>query len=136
MKQKWYHYTKWEDFQNGMYDEVKEGREERVQMAIFLLTEPELLYEYMTRVTTEWTHATEQNFTDKGVNHQAFLGQTACNLFGGIKEDETREAWGHLSNEERYRANKIADRVYLEWCEEYKKCEPTYQMKLWDKEKT
>lgn len=119
MKQKFYHYTQWEDFQNGMYDELKEGREERVKQAVFLLCDTELLYIMMRNVTKLWKHATEQNLTNASINHQAFLGQTACNLYAGIKEDETREAWGRLDNDQRTAANKVADRVFREWAEEY-----------------
>lgn len=133
MTQKFYHYTSWEDFQNGMYDEVKEGRQERVKCAVALLTNLEKLYEQMRRVTKEWKYATEQNLTNSNINHQAFLGQTACNIYAGIKEDETREAWGHLTNEQRYKANKVADRVYAEWLHEYEKTNSQfYQVSLFD----
>ena len=133
MKQKYYHYTMWEDFQNGMYDEVKEGRSDRVKQAVALLSNTDLLYQQMTRVTKEWKYATEQNFTNASINHQAFLGQTACSIYQGIKEDETREAWGRLTNDQRYKANKVADRVYSEWRREYIKAnEPFYQMSLFD----
>jgi len=132
MKQVYYHYTVWEDFQNGMYDEVKEGRQDRVQKAVEILTNLELLYEQMTRVTNEWIYCTEQNFTNASINHQAFLGQTACNIYAGIKEDETREAWGYLTNAQRYDANKVADRVYNEWVSRYMKDKDGYQYSLFD----
>ena len=133
MKQKFYHYTMWEDFQNGMYDEVKEGRQERVKQAVELLKDTDLLYVQMSRVTKEWKYATEQNFTNASINHQAFLGQTACNIYAGIKEDETREAWGLLTNEQRYKANKVADRVFTEWCRAYERQHSTfYQITLFD----
>ena len=93
MKQVFYHYTKWEDFQNGMYDEIKDGRNERVNKAVQLLSDTKQLYIYMKKVTNEWKFATEQNLTNASINYQAFLGQTACNMFAGVKEDETREAW-------------------------------------------
>lgn len=134
MKQKFYPYTMWEDFQHGMYDEVKEGRKERVQKAVYLLSEPELLFKYMTRVANEWKYATEQTFTNQSINHQAFLGQTACNLYAGIKEDETREAWGLLSNDQRYEANKVADRVHDAWIKKYERQEGDYQMTFDDLE--
>ncbi len=135
MKQKYYHYTMWEDFQNRMYDEVKEGRQDRVKKAVYLLSNTSLLYEQMTRVTQEWKYATEQNLTNASINHQAFLGQTACNIWQGVKEDETREAWGILTCEQRYKANKVADRVFEEWKAQYeRKYEPSYQMSLSDLE--
>lgn len=130
MKQVWHHYTKWEDFQNGMYNEVKQGRKQRVLQAAQILSDTELLYVYMKRVTQEWKYATEQNLTNMSINHQAFLGQAACNIGAGIKEDETREAWGLLTNEQRYAANKVADKVDLEWRNEYLKDKSGYQFSL------
>ena len=132
MKQKYYHYTMWEDFQNGMYDEDKEGRRERVLLAAKLLTDTELLYEQMTRVTKEWKYATEQNLTNQSINHQAFLGQTACAIWHGIHEDETREAWGMLTSMERYKANKVAHRVYQEWVRDFTRNEPNYQLSIFE----
>lgn len=136
MKQKYYHYTMWEDFQHGMYDEVKEGRPARVKKAVWLLSNPDLLFQYMTRVAKEWKCATEQTFTNPNINHQAFLGQTACNLYDGIKEDETREAWGLLTNSQRYRANKVADEVYDNWVADYERANGNYQISFTDLEAT
>lgn len=120
MKRIYHHYTTWEDFQHRMYDEVKEGREERIQKAIELLSDEILCYQYMKRVTDEWVHACEQTFTNR-FNHRSFLGQCACNIYADVKEDETRKAWWHLTEEQRYKANKVADRVYEEWKVEYEK---------------
>lgn len=132
MKQRYYHYTMWEDFKNGMYDEIKDGRRERVKKAAALLSDTDMLYEQMTRVTHEWKYATEQNLTNASINYQAFLGQTACNIWGDIKEDETREAWGILTCEQRYKANKVADRVYREWREQYERDNETYYQLSFD----
>ena len=129
MKPIYHHYEKWEDFQHGMYDEVKEGRNERVQQAKELLINTDELYIQMKRVAEEWKYACEQTFT-QNFNHQAFLGQCACNIYAGIKEDETREAWGLLTNEQRYKANKVADRVYDEWLKKYEENKPNYQTPL------
>lgn len=118
MKQVFYPYTVWEDFKNGMYDENKEQRNERIILAVELLSNPQKLYHAMKRVTTEWPYATAQVLTDPNMNHQAFLGQAACNISKGCKEDETREAWGRLSNNQRYKANKVADQVDTEWYNE------------------
>lgn len=134
MKQIFYHYTLWEDYKNGMYDEIKEGRNKRIEKAISLLTNLELLYKNMKKVTLEWKYATEQNLSNPITNHQAFLGQAACNIWAGVKEDETREAWGRLTNEQRYRANKVADKVYYEWKRRYEKDKPNFQLSLFDME--
>lgn len=127
MKQVFYHYTFREDYHNGMYNEDKNGRKERVQHAARILCDTELLYICMKRVTIEWKIATEIELTNPIVNHQAFLGQAACNIYAGIKEDETREAWGLLTNEQRQKANNVADRVDREWAAEYMKDKDGYQ---------
>lgn len=132
MKPVYYHYTLWEDFQHGMYNEDKDGRNERVKQAVSLLSNRELLFEYMTRVANEWKYAVEQTFTNPGINHQAFLGQTACCLYAGIKEDETREAWGLLQEEQRHIANQVADRVYDNWVRNYESENSGKQMTLFE----
>ena len=132
MKQIYHHYTEWEDFQNGMYNEDRQGRESRIQKAVALLSDPEELYKQMKKVTEIWVKATEQNLTDNSINHQAFLGQTACAIWAGIHEDETREAWGRLNNEQRYRANRVADRVDEEWQRRRTAQDLNFQFSLFD----
>ena len=133
MKPIYHHYEKWEDFQNGMYEEDKSGRTERVQEAVRILSDTSLLYECMKRVTEEWTHATEQNLSNNMYGHRAFLGQTACNIYAGIHEDETREAWGMLTDQQRIAANRVADRVFSEWESDFlKRTNQTYQISLFD----
>ena len=134
MIQKYYHYTMWEDFKAHMYDEDKEGRDDRIGFAVECLQDPDMLGHYMRQVVNEWKYATEQNFTNRSVNHQAFLGQCACCMYAGCHEDETREAWGRLTNEERYRANRVADEVYAEWERKYEREHGDYQLSLFDKE--
>ena len=132
MKQVFYHYTLREDFQNGMYNEIKDGRQERVLQAAKILSDTDLLYVCMKRVTAEWKIATEIELTNPNVNHQAFLGQSACAIYAGIKEDETREAWGLLTDDQRRKANKVADRVDMEWATEYMKDKDGYQFTFFE----
>lgn len=115
MRPIYHHYTKWEDFQNGMYNEEKEGREERIEKAKQILSDKNLCYQAMKMVTENWTHACEQNLSNEIYNHRPFLGQSACCIYAGVHEDETREAWGQLSDNERKTANNIADIVFNEW---------------------
>lgn len=133
MKAVYHHYTTWEDFQHGMYDEEKEGRKDRVLQAVSILTNRNLLYTCMKRVTEEWTHATEQNLSNDMYGHRSFLGQAACSIYAGIHEDETREAWGLLTEEQRYIANRIADQVYHQWKDNYlKEIDHCHQQSLFE----
>jgi hypothetical protein len=119
MEQKFHPYYEWEDYQSGMYDELKEGRDQRVHMAVFLLSNCMNLYQFMKEVTKRWKVATEVTFTNNQFNRRAWLGQAACHLFAGVKEDETRSAWGFLSPEQRIKANATADKVIKEWEKAY-----------------
>lgn len=121
MIQKFHHYTEWEDYQSGMYDELKEGRNQRIQMAIILLSNCMNLHHFMKEVTVRWKMSTEQTFTNTSFNRKAWLGQAACHLFAGVKEDETRAAWGFLTDEQRIKANATADKIIKEWVKTYEK---------------
>lgn len=135
MKPVYHHYETWEDFRNGMYEEDKNGRPERVQEAVRILSNTKLLYECMKRVTVEWPNATEQNLSNNIYSHRPFLGQAACNIHANIHEDETREAWGLLTDQQRIEANRIADIIFDEWQEGFlRKTKQDYQLSLFTQE--
>jgi hypothetical protein len=119
MKQVFHPYQQWEGFKSGMYEPCKLGRADRVMTAKQLLTNPEALKREMTRVTIEWPIETEHVLTDASISHRAWLGQSACNIYADVKEDETREAWGYLTEKQRREANRVADAVDDLWCKRY-----------------
>lgn len=114
-----------------MYEPCKEGREKRVKVARWLLSNPISLRESMQRVTKEWTHETEHVLSDPAISHRAWLGQSACNIYCGAREDETREAWGLLTDHERREANRQADEVDKQW-RELKDGTKQHQLSLFD----
>ena len=93
----YHHYEKWEDYQNRMYGEIKDGRKERVLLAIECLGNKEKCYNAMKMVIENWILACEHNLTNESSNRRAWVGQAACNIAYNVKEDETREAWGILT---------------------------------------
>lgn len=115
IKRVFHHYEEWEDYQSGMYDEIREGRDYRVQMAKGLLGNPALCDKFMREVVKRWKCACEQVFTNPSINRRSWLGQAACCLYAGVKENETREAWWLLTDEERNTANEIAEKVIKEY---------------------
>ena len=119
MKQIFHPYSVWEGYLNGMYEPCREGRDERVKIAETLLATPELLRENMFKVTHDWINETEQVLSDMSISHRAWLGQSACNIYAGCKEDETREAWGSLTEQQRKAANMVADFVDAQWRERF-----------------
>lgn len=108
-------YQSWEDYQCGMYDELKEGRETRVILAMRLLASPSLCEHFMREVVKRWKNSSEQVLTNTSCNRRAWLGQAACCLYAGVREDETRQAWGLLKDEEQNKANEVADKVIADY---------------------
>lgn len=115
MERIFHHFNKWEDFHAGMYDENKEGRKERVKQAASILGTPSICRKAMEKVVSEWPIATEYNLSNAEINRKAWLGQAACSCYAGIHEDETREAWGIMTEAQRTEANRIAASIIKEW---------------------
>ena len=118
MERIFHHYNKWEDYHAGMYDESKDGRAERVKRAAEILGTPDICRKAMNKVITEWVISTEYNLSNAEINRKAWLGQAACSCYAGIHEDETREAWGLMTEAQRIEANKIAANIIKEWVSE------------------
>lgn len=115
MERIFHHYSKWEDFHAGMYAESKEGRKERVKLAASILGTPVLCKIAMEMVVSRWRIATEYNLSNAEINRKAWLGQAACSCYAGIHEDETREAWGIMTEAQRTEANRIAASIIRKW---------------------
>lgn len=115
MQRIFHHYSLWEDFHAGMYDESKDGRAERVKEAARILGTPDICRLAMEKVINEWEKATEFNLSNAEINRKAWLGQAACSCYAGIHEDETREAWGIMTEEQRIEANRIAATIIKKW---------------------
>lgn len=114
----YYPYEMWEDYKNGMYNECKDGREERVKQAAKILGTSDICTKAMQKVVSEWNICTEYNLSNCEVNRKAWLGQAACSCYGNIHEDETREAWGIMTEQQRVQANRIAQAIIDKWDEQ------------------
>ena len=131
MERIFHHYDKWEDFHNGMYDEDSNDRKKRVELAASILGIPETCEKAMRMVIETWTIACEVNLSNAEINRRAWLGQAACSIYAGVHEDETREAWGMLTIEQRTTANAIATRLIKAWLREHDN-EKSDQINLFD----
>ncbi len=110
-----HHYDEWEDYHAGMYNENKDGRQERVLKAAEILGTPDICRKAMKMVVEQWEKATEYNLSNAEINRKAWLGQAACSCYAGIHEDETREAWGLMTEPQRVEANRIAATIIKRW---------------------
>lgn len=115
MQRIYHHFSLWEDYHAGMYDESKDGRAERVKQAAEILGTPATCRTAMEKVIAEWEKATEYNLSNAEINRKAWLGQAACSCYAGIHEDETREAWGIMTEAQRIEANRIAAQIIKGW---------------------
>lgn len=117
----YYPYYEWEDYKSGMYDELQDFRKERIQLAVNCLSNETVCTHFMNEVVKRWVKSTQHNLTNTGCNRKAWLGQCACNLYAGVKEDETREAWKLLTEEQQKKANNIAKNIIDKWVSDYEK---------------
>lgn len=133
IKQVFYRYELWEDFQSGMYNPTGAKAEQRgIEKAIECLSDPVICRENMERVVTEWKIATAEVLTNPESNGRAWLGQCACFMYAGCHDEETRKAWVLLPPTVQKAANKIAEHVIYNWLAEYSKSCPYYQMTIFD----
>lgn len=114
------HYV-WEDV--DMYHspskKEKEEKEIRLDKAIQLLTNQTQFYEIASKMVKAFPNACIHNLTKANMNRIAYIGQASCFFKDGIKEEETREAWSYLTEQQRTEANETARRVLNEWEIEY-----------------
>jgi len=106
----YHHYQQWEDFHNGLY-EFWELTEERREKCFELLTNLQTLHIYMHAVVEEWKNAAEQQMTNPSRNKQAWLGQASCCMYCGANEDNVKEVWKMLSDDQQKEANNVADKI-------------------------
>ena len=88
-----YHpYWLWEDYLNGMYGkpifsriDTGETEEERLLKVGECLGNEKVCREYMQYVIDNWKYACEYRLTNKSINRIAWLGQSAMNVYAGLK---------------------------------------------------
>lgn len=108
-----------------MWGEVTDQKA-HLQKAIQFTSDHALYGHYMERVIQEWPISTENALTDSTMNRKAWVGHAACALALGCPEDIVRQAWGYLSDEQRFLANKAADRAISMWEVDYAKSRELY----------
>lgn len=110
-----YHpYTEWEEIGYNMWGVVID-KDSALKQAISFTGDHKLYGSFMGRVIKEWPVSCENALTDMSINRKAWVGHAAVALALSIPENITRKAWGCLSSEQRFLANKEADRAIREW---------------------
>jgi hypothetical protein len=112
--QVWHPWEAWEEVSHNMWGTVQD-RTAAVCLAIEFTGDHARYGYYMRRVVREWPISCENALTDPYLNHKAWVGHAACALALRLPEDVVRQAWGHLSDEQKLLANKEAVRAVSEW---------------------
>jgi hypothetical protein len=71
--------------------------------------------EWMVKVTQDWRFSCEHNLSNDTQNRRAWIGHAACAYARRLPEDVVRQAWSHLSDDQRRLANSAADRAIAGW---------------------
>jgi len=107
IKQIFIPYWEWEDWINGMWNK---GDESRLQDAIEFTGDWQRYGSAMGEVIEAWPRTMLNSLTNPSINRRAFLGHCAVCFKLGIQESITRQAWGLLTNQQRYDADAIAEK--------------------------
>ena len=122
-----YHpWEKWEEVGSNMWGAVKD-KKSWLNKAIEFTSDHKLYGSFMLRVIREWPYSCENALTDYTINRKAWLGHAACAFAHEIPEYIVREAWGHLTDEQRVLANKEAERAIQLWEGAYIKDKELYR---------
>ena len=127
IKQVWRDVREWEEVAHNMWGEVS-NKKAALDAAIAFTADHRLYGYYMRRVCNEWPSSCENALKDPHMNQKAWLGHAAVALAHNIPEDITREAWGYLTDEQKYLANKEAERAIATWKESYFQDRGLHQM--------
>jgi hypothetical protein len=112
-----YHpYWLWEDYKNGLYENIS-GQEKniKIQKVFEMFNSEHLTVENMNYVVDNWKHSMEHNLSNPSINKIAYIGQSACCNFANIPNSITMECWSKLSKEVQERANKNAIDSISRW---------------------
>lgn len=89
----------------------KHEEEEYLKIAVEFTGNHVLYGEAMLNVVNDWKYSCENFLTNKGINRRAWIGHAACSLAKNLPEYIVRQAWGMLTEQQRYLANLAADRA-------------------------
>ena len=107
-------HTDWEEIKHNMWGTV-ENRDKFLKAAIKFTSDHRKYGRFMVRVIKEWPVSCENALTDTYINRKAWIGHAACALALECPEDIVREAWGKLTGEQQFLANKEAERAIQAW---------------------
>jgi hypothetical protein len=111
IKRKYVQYYEWEDWLNGMWNKADKDKEVKLLSIAIKFTGDHVLYsQAMGEVILSWPRTMVNSLTNVSINRCAFLGHCAVCYKLQIPEYITRIAWKELTNEQRFLADKEAEK--------------------------
>lgn len=104
----------WEEIDHNMWGTVTD-KKLWLRRAVAFTSDHKKYGRFMMRVVNEWPISCENALTDYSLNRKAWVGHAAVALAIGCPEYIVREAWGHLTDEQKSLANREADRAIQAW---------------------
>ena len=120
MKRAYTPYWEWEDWVNGMWGKSK-NEETDLSRAIEFTGQWEIYGAGMGEVIEAWPRTMINTLSNVSVNRRAFLGHCAICFKLAIPEYITRQAWKHLTDQQRLDADAIATKHIKHWEIEYER---------------
>jgi len=120
MKRQFSNFQDWEDHKAGLY-EKKAQAFSKCEKSYNLLKNEKEFYKVMLKMTKKWPISTKFNLTNSSKNRRSWLGQAACCFNHGANELTTIVAWGFLKDDEKKKANIMAEKIIEKFEKEYAK---------------
>lgn len=121
MKQIYHHWEKWECYKAGFFNTTINVSDEdaRIMYRNFLSDLPRF-EKSLNRVLNEWKYSCEQFLSNESMNRIAWLGQASMCIETGIPSC-FRGGFKLLTEEQQYKANKMAEKYLKIWLKKYEK---------------
>ena len=105
-------YETWEDYKNGMFDtDKKEDELLLIKKSELLLSNEDLFFKVSLKVLNEWKNSADNNLSNKNINRNSWIGQSACCYNHKCPEILTRIGWGNITERQRVRAHNVAKKI-------------------------
>lgn len=114
-------YWNWEDWIAGMWRTLSKSEEAGHLKACIAFTGDHVVYgSAMGEVIEAWPNTMLNSLTNPLCNKRAFLGHCACQYKINCPEYITRIAWRQLTEDQRVKADDVAQRTIDRWINERK----------------
>lgn len=110
MSRIWINYNQWEDYKAGLYSKNKQD-ESVYEMTKKMFEVPAVFFELAMQMVSLWPNSADHNLSYFKSNRRSYIGQATACFYSGANIVTTCKVWEKLTQEQRDKANMIADLV-------------------------